>query len=117
MVLVAATAAHGSTPVPSLIAGKTTQSDTPPKPISPSTLTSLQTLMRAVVTQGTGAPLAAINPPVYGKTGTAQFGDGTHSHGWFAGYQGDLAFAFLVVDAGTSAVAVNVAGVFLKAAA
>jgi cell division protein FtsI/penicillin-binding protein 2 len=73
--------------------------------------------MRAVVTQGTGAPLAAINPPVYGKTGTAQFGDGSRSHGWFVGYQGDLAFAFLVVDAGTSAVAVNVAGVFLKDAA
>ncbi|HEX4223785.1 MAG TPA: penicillin-binding transpeptidase domain-containing protein [Pseudonocardiaceae bacterium] len=117
MVMVAATAAHGSTPLPSLIAGQTTQSDTPPKPISSTTLTSLQTLMRAVVTQGTGEPLAHINPPVYGKTGTAQFGDGSQSHGWFVGYQGDMAFAFLVVDAGTSAVAVNVAGVFLNNAA
>jgi beta-lactamase class D len=113
MALVAATAAHGSTPVPSLIAGQNTQSDTPPKPIGSSTLSSLRSVMRAVVTEGTGAPLAHVTPPVYGKTGTAQFGDGSQSHGWFVGYQGDMAFAFLVVDAGSSSVAVNVAGVFL----
>jgi beta-lactamase class D len=113
MVLVAATAEHGSTPVPSLIAGQTTRSDTPAKPISSSTLTSLQALMRAVVTDGTGKPLAGITPPIYGKTGTAQFGDGSQSHGWFVGYQGDMAFAFVLVDAGTSAPAVIVAGNFL----
>ncbi len=113
MVLAAATAQHGSSPVPSLIAGQTTQSDTPPKPISSSTLSSLQSVMRAVVTGGTAKALAHVTPPVYGKTGTAQFGDGSQSHGWFVGYQGDLAFAFLVVDAGSSSIAVNVAGVFL----
>ena len=112
MALAAATAAHGSTPVPSLIAGEATQSDTSPQRISSSTLSSLKTLMRAVVTSGTASALAHVNPPVYGKTGTAQFGDGTHSHGWFVGYQGDMAFAFLVVDAGTSKVAVQVANSF-----
>jgi len=117
MALVAATAAHGSTPVPSLIAGQNTQSDTPPKPISSSTLSSLQSVMRAVVTEGTAAALAHVTPPVNGKTGTAQFGDGSQSHGWFVGYQGDLAFAFLVVDGGASSVAVTVAGVFLSNAA
>ncbi|HJP75309.1 MAG TPA: penicillin-binding transpeptidase domain-containing protein [Pseudonocardiaceae bacterium] len=112
MALVAATAAHGSTPVPSLIAGQTTTSDTAPKQLSGSTVSSLKTLMRAVVTSGTASDLAGISPPVYGKTGTAQFGDGSHSHGWFVGYQGDVAFAFLVVDAGSSSVAVSVAHQF-----
>ena len=113
MALVAATAAHGSTPVPSLIAGQNTTSDTAPKQLSGSTVSSLKTLMRAVVTSGTASDLAGISPAVYGKTGTAQFGDGSHSHGWFVGYQGDVAFAFLVVDAGSSSVAVNVAHQFL----
>ena len=114
MALAAATAAHGSTPVPSLIAGQTTQSDTAPTRISSSTLSSLKTLMRAVVTAGTAADLKGVSPAVYGKTGTAQFGDGTHSHGWFVGYQGDVAFAFLVVDAGKSEVAVQVAHSFFS---
>jgi beta-lactamase class D len=112
MALVAATAAHGSTPLPSLIAGRNATSDTPPKQLSGSTLSSLKTLMRAVVTSGTASDLGGLGPPVYGKTGTAQFGDGTRSHGWFAGYQGDIAFAFLVVDGGSSSVAVGVAHQF-----
>jgi cell division protein FtsI/penicillin-binding protein 2 len=114
MALVAASAEHGSTPVPSLIAGETTQSDASPKPIGSSTVSSLKTLMRAVVTSGTASALAHISPAVYGKTGTAQFGDGTHSHGWFVGYQGDMAFAFLIVDGGSSSVAVQVANSFFN---
>lgn len=114
MALTAATAARGSTPLPSLIAGQTTTSDTPAKALSPTTLSDLQSVMRDVVTEGTGSPLAHINPPIYGKTGTAQFGDGSNSHGWFVGYQGDMAFAFLVVAAGSSTVAVGVAGSFFN---
>ena len=68
--------------------------------------------MRAVVTSGTATDVARVSPPVYGKTGTAQFGDGSHSHGWFVGYQGDMAFAFLVIDGGSSKVAVQVANSF-----
>jgi beta-lactamase class D len=115
MALAAATAANGSTPTPSLVAGPATTSDTKPAVVSAPVLSSLRQLMRAVVTSGTASPLAAVTPPVYGKTGTAQFGDATQSHGWFVGYQGDLAFAFLLVDAGSSAPAVTVAGTFLKA--
>ncbi|HEX3788518.1 MAG TPA: penicillin-binding transpeptidase domain-containing protein [Pseudonocardiaceae bacterium] len=113
MAMVAATVAHGSTPTPVLMAGRTTTSDTKPIPLPAATRSSVQTLMRAVVTTGTAKSIAGITPPVFGKTGTAQFGDGTHSHGWFVGYQGDLAFAFLLVDAGTSTPAVTVAGHFL----
>jgi cell division protein FtsI/penicillin-binding protein 2 len=112
MALAAATAEHGSTPVPSLIAGQTTQSDTSPTSIGSSTMSSLKTLMRAVVTSGTATAVAHVSPAVYGKTGTAQFGDGSHSHGWFVGYQGDMAFAFLVVDGGSSLAAVQVTNSF-----
>jgi len=115
MALVAATAQHGSTPTPSLIAGQTTQSDTAPTQIPAGTVASLKVLMRAVVTDGTGKAVAGVSPPVYGKTGTAQFGDGSTSHGWFVGYQGDLAFAFLLVDAGSSVPAVTVADAFFTA--
>lgn len=112
--LVAATVAHGSTPVPVLIPGETTTSDTKPIPLPAQTQSDLQTMMRAVVTEGTAKSIATINPPVYGKTGTAQFGDGTNSHGWFLGVQNDVAFAFLLVAAGSSAPAVVVAGDFLN---
>ncbi|HWC78560.1 MAG TPA: penicillin-binding transpeptidase domain-containing protein [Pseudonocardiaceae bacterium] len=113
--LMAATVVHGGTPTPSLIKGDTTTAGTQPTPLPAQTQSSLQQMMRAVVTSGTGKPIANINPPVSGKTGTAQFGDGTHSHGWFTGFQGDLAFSFLLVDAGSSTPAVTVAGTFLNA--
>jgi transpeptidase family protein/MecA-like transpeptidase family protein len=113
--LMAATVAHGSTPTPYLIKGDTTQSDTRPQPIPAGVQSNLQQMMRAVVTSGTAKSIAGINPPVYGKTGTAQFGDGTHSHGWFTGYQGDLAFSILLVGGESSSPAVVVAGNFLRA--
>lgn len=117
MALAAATAARGSTPLPSLVVGRTSTSDTRPTELPAPVLASLRQVMRAVVTEGTANPLANVTPPVYGKTGTAQFGDATQSHGWFVGYQGDVAFAFLLVAAGSSAPAVTVAGSFLSALA
>ena len=40
--------------------------------------------------------------PVSGKTGTAEFGTDVppRTHAWFAGCQGDIAFAVLVEDGG-----------------
>ncbi len=53
---------------------------------------------------------------VYGKTGTAEFTDESgRAHGWFVGYRGDVAFAVLVVDGGSSEAAVAVAQRFLAA--
>ena len=52
---------------------------------------------------------------MFGKTGEAQFGDGTDSHSWFVGYRGDVAFATLIVGGGSSAYAVQMAGQFLGA--
>lgn len=75
-------------------------------------LDALRGMMREVVTDGTATLLKPL-PDVRGKTGTAQFGDGTRSHGWFVGYTGDLAFAVLTTDAGTSRPAVEAAQRFL----
>lgn len=114
MALVAATVARGEMPTPVLVRGERTQVDAVPRPLPASVLDGVRTMMREVVTAGTATRLAELGE-VYGKTGTAQFGDGSRSHGWFVGYRGDLAFAVLVVDAGTSAPAVEVAARFLAA--
>ena len=86
------------------------QSATPHK-LSAAILNTLRPMMRAVVTSGTAAAVG-FGPGVYGKTGTAQYGNGTHSHGWFIGYRGDLAFAVLVEGGGFGA---NSAGPVAKA--
>ena len=80
----------------------------------PNVVRALRTMMREVVTSGRAKALAG-NGNVFGKTGTAQIGDGTSAHGWFAGYREDIAFAVLVEQAGTSEVAVGVTGTFLGA--
>jgi cell division protein FtsI/penicillin-binding protein 2 len=64
-----------------------------------------------------GQPALAPFPDVRGKTGTAQFGDGTQSHAWFVGYQGDLAFGVLLSGAGGSSKAVAATSRFLAALA
>ncbi|HEU0103053.1 MAG TPA: penicillin-binding transpeptidase domain-containing protein [Mycobacteriales bacterium] len=77
----------------------------------------LQELTRLVVTSGTGTALSAVpGGPVGGKTGTAEFGTEVppRTHAWFAGYQGDLAFAVLVEDGGFGgAVAAPIAAALL----
>ncbi len=54
---------------------------------------ALRTMMRAVVTSGTAAG-AGLPGGTAGKTGTAEFADGTHA--WFIGYRDDVAFAVFV---------------------
>jgi len=114
MALVTSTVAAGTMPKPTLLRGGETTADATPQPLSPATIDALREMMRDVITVGTGGPLARF-PDVRGKTGTAQFGDGTHSHGWFVGYQKDLAFAVLVTDAGSSGKATDAAVRFLSA--
>jgi cell division protein FtsI/penicillin-binding protein 2 len=65
-------------------------------------------MMRGVVTTGTGTKLKNVpGGKVYGKTGTAEYGDENppRTHSWFAGFQGDLAFSVLVEDGGFGAAA------------
>jgi cell division protein FtsI/penicillin-binding protein 2 len=108
------TVATGTMPKPVLVRGTETKADATPPPVGGAVLASVREMMREVVTVGTAGLLASL-PDVRGKTGTAQFGDGTHAHGWFAGYQGDLAFAVLLTDSGGSTVAVQATARFLSA--
>ncbi|OLR91659.1 penicillin-binding protein [Actinokineospora bangkokensis] len=114
MAVVTATVASGSVPKPVLIRGAQTKVDQEQQPVPLAVLDGVRGMMRDVVAQGTAAPLAAYGD-VRGKTGTAQFGDGTRSHGWFVGYRGDLAFAVLLTDVGQSGTAVAATGRFLAA--
>jgi cell division protein FtsI/penicillin-binding protein 2 len=79
-----------------------------------STLEPLRSMMREVVTGGTATALAdAPGGAVYGKTGTAEAA--TDTHGWFIGWQGDVAFAVFVEKGGSStASAVPLAEKFLR---
>jgi cell division protein FtsI/penicillin-binding protein 2 len=80
-------------------------------------LDQLRTMMREVVTKGSGTALKDVpGDPVYGKTGTAEFDNNpAHTHAWFTGYQGDIAFAVFVENGGGgSAVAVPIAEKFLR---
>lgn len=42
--------------------------------------------MRKVITDGTAQPLKDLSVEVAGKTGTAQFGTGNQTHGWFVSF-------------------------------
>lgn len=112
MALVTSTVAAGKMPTPSLLAGAKTTADSTPAAVSPQVLDAVRAMM---LEMAASTPALAPFPGLRGKTGTAQFGDGTHAHGWFVGYQGDFAFAVLLTDAGTSAKAVAAAARFLSA--
>jgi cell division protein FtsI/penicillin-binding protein 2 len=112
LAVVAATVADGRAVTPRLWRGLDTTVLTGYEAPPGHVLDSLRTMMRAVVTDGTGSALAG-HGEVHGKTGTAQVENS--AHGWFVGYRGDLAFATLVVDGSTSGTAVEVTGAFLGA--
>jgi cell division protein FtsI/penicillin-binding protein 2 len=116
MALMSATVAGGAPVVPQLIRGRPTEVLRPASAPDAAALEQLRPMMRAVVTEGTATRLSGLGE-VYGKTGTAEFTNDGRAHGWFVGYRGDVAFAVLVVDAGSSAPAVEVAERFLTAIA
>nr|WP_068277180.1 penicillin-binding transpeptidase domain-containing protein [Aldersonia kunmingensis] len=105
MAMAAATVAHGSAPVPHMLAGHDTTIDGDRPPMSPAMVDGLRSMMRLVVTSGTATRITG-EGEVYGKTGEAEVDGG--SHAWFVGYRSDLAFATLVVRGGSSDNAVAV---------
>lgn len=113
MALVAATAAAGKTPVPTLISGhKTEVSEQVPAP-DPAVVEKLRGMMRSVVTSGTARGMGQKGGEIRAKTGEAEFGGG--SHAWFAGYRSDdIAFATLIVGGGGSEASVAVTDAFFK---
>jgi cell division protein FtsI/penicillin-binding protein 2 len=113
LAVVASTVASGRLSAPTLVRGQETKADAQPAPVPAAVLDSLRQMMREVITVSPNHGLAKL-PDVRGKTGTAQFGDGTRSHGWFAGYQGDMAFGVLITDAGSSVAAMDATDRFLR---
>ncbi|WP_406634723.1 penicillin-binding transpeptidase domain-containing protein [Amycolatopsis sp. WGS_07] len=111
--VMAATAASGRAVVPRLW-DDGTKVNTGYNPPPSSVLSALRGMMREVVTGGTATGLAH-SGTVFGKTGTAQFGDGAEAHGWFVGYRGDLAFAVFLEGANDSKPAVSLGAKFLGA--
>lgn len=113
MALVAATLAHGSVPAPTIVQGEPGVPDSTPEPLPSGVDEQVRAMMRETVTGGTATALQDI-PDLLGKTGTAEYIDDTHAHGWFVGIRGDLALAVFVSDAGSSTPAVDAAGQFLR---
>jgi hypothetical protein len=113
MALVAAALAHGSVPAPTIVAGQPGKPDHTPDPLPASVADQVKSMMRETITSGTATQLQDI-PEMLGKTGTAEYIDNTHAHGWFVGIDGDLALAVFISDAGSSAPAVDAAGRFLR---
>jgi cell division protein FtsI/penicillin-binding protein 2 len=115
--LMAATADRGTMPMPVLIRGTQTTVDKP-APVRPAAVTQgIQTFMRAVIDEGTGAGLEQFGD-IHAKTGTAEFtgADGaTHAHAWTIGYRGDLAFVAMVVGGEDSIVTNQITAAWLSA--
>ena len=94
---VAATVADGRWHAPRILAADPRRTG----PLLPATeLEELRSLMRDVVTSGTGTALADAPGEPIGKSGTAEYGSGDPppTHAWFIAARGDLAVAMLVED-------------------
>ncbi|WP_245617259.1 penicillin-binding transpeptidase domain-containing protein [Amycolatopsis taiwanensis] len=113
LALMAATVAGGHAVTPRLWHGLDTTVNTSYQAPPSGVINALRSMMREVVTAGTATGLRG-SGQVYGKTGTAQFGDGSQANGWFIGYRGDVAFAVLLLGSNSSKPAVSVAAAFLR---
>ncbi len=98
----------GRTVVPHLVVGQEAGDDTrvadatAPTPLDGDEAEQLRSMLRAVVSGGSGSLLADLpGPPAIAKTGTAEFEDpqadgAIATHAWMVGAQGDLAVAVYV---------------------
>ena len=120
LAVMVASVARGSYIEPALISAPAVAgADRTPKPLDAKAIGQLQSLMRLVVTNGTatGVMKSVIGGPVYGKTGTAEYGSGNPpaTHAWFVGWQGPVAFAVLVEQGKSGATdAAPIAKAFLE---
>lgn len=104
MAAVIASVQSGDTVTPTLVRSVPLSAEDPPTPLTRSEATDLRALLRAVVTDGSGAGLADVpGQPIIAKTGTAEFERDSHvlTHTWMVAAQGDLAVA-VYVDTGES---------------
>ena len=119
LAVMTASVARGSLIEPALIRTPAVASaDRTPKPLDAKAAGELRDLMRLVVTNGTATILKSVpGGPVYGKTGTAEYGtkNPPATHAWMVGWQGNVAFAVLVEDGKSGAtVAAPIAKAFLE---
>jgi cell division protein FtsI/penicillin-binding protein 2 len=115
MALMAGAVTSGVPERPSLVAGTTAA---PGASLPPGLVSKMTALMKATVDlpRGTGHVLADL-PGVEGKTGTAEYGTAKppRTHTWFAGVQGDVAFAVFVYDGATVGInGAKIANTFLQ---
>jgi hypothetical protein len=117
MASVAAAVASGRWRAPAL----TTQPAPRPSAVpalDPNVVATLQSFMASVVQSGGTAAGAGLPSGTFGKTGTAEFGNGSPppTHAWFIGYRGNTAFAVIVEGGGVGGrVAAPLAARFLDA--
>jgi cell division protein FtsI/penicillin-binding protein 2 len=113
----AAAVARGQWKQPSLILEPAPAKRAPDGPqLKQASLDALRTMMREVVTAGTAEQLKNLPGDLRGKTGTAEYdGNPAHTHSWFMGYRGDIAFCVFVENGGASTdAAVPIAGKFFQ---
>jgi cell division protein FtsI/penicillin-binding protein 2 len=104
MATVIASVQNGSLVVPWLVQGHEDTAPDGAAPLTEAEVTALRSMLRGVVTDGSGRGLADVpGPPVIAKTGTAEFGTGADlkTHAWMIAAQGDLAVC-VYVDVGES---------------
>jgi cell division protein FtsI/penicillin-binding protein 2 len=111
-----ASVARGSYVPPTLVV--TADSAAEGTQLDAGSIATLHSLMRDVVTSGTGTVLKSVpGAPVRAKTGTAEFGNDKppKTRAWITGWQGDVAFAVLVEEGKSGGtVAGPVAATFLR---
>jgi cell division protein FtsI/penicillin-binding protein 2 len=104
MATVIASIQSGKLVVPSLVTSVTSAAPDGVTGPTPTEAGQLRSLLRGVVTSGSGSLLLDLpGPPVIAKTGTAEFDEDGKvlTHAWMIAAQGDLAVA-VFVDEGTS---------------
>jgi Penicillin binding protein transpeptidase domain/Penicillin-binding Protein dimerisation domain/NTF2-like N-terminal transpeptidase domain len=100
MAMVAAAVDTGQARAARLVAGAADDRVAPAR-LPSSVVSDLHTMMLQVVKTGTASG-KGLPPGTYAKTGTAQFGSGNPlpQDAWLVGFNGNIAFAMVVVDGG-----------------
>ncbi|WP_193604961.1 penicillin-binding transpeptidase domain-containing protein [Nocardioides dongkuii] len=101
MATVVASVQRGELVVPQLVRSVEVSAPDGARPLGAAEARALKTMMRGVVTSGSGSGLADLpGPPAIAKTGTAEYGSGTplRTHAWMVAAHGDLAVAVFVED-------------------
>ncbi|HWH99518.1 MAG TPA: penicillin-binding transpeptidase domain-containing protein [Propionibacteriaceae bacterium] len=99
MASVVASVAAGKSVLPHLVSGQQATSEA--QPLESGEADQLRSMMRSVVTDGSGRVLLSQDgPPIIAKTGTAEYGSSKplKTHVWMIAAQGDLAVAVFVND-------------------